>query len=451
MKTVIHEARLINGDGLSDAENMTIVVDGERIVAVYEGEPSGSDLDGAADVLAVGGSIVFPGLINTHAHRVTLGPSSAYGAPAKPAEEVVANVARHLSQGTTTILSVDGFATADEVAATQAMVDARIGTTTIAYPTSFVAADLSDGKGLRDLHRAYTAEQAVAAGAVAVGECGAGGTLGGGSQDWLFIPTVVEKLTGRVIEPRQARGLKYAVLGRDISRDNYDEAALVAAIEAAGLTEVLSVPEVKKLVEDSVLPQFETALQTLLDGAEVASRLGVPVILHNAKASKHVVDEASRRHAVVAGHSNHSSFESDGEAVDFARVVKSRGSFVDVCTLDCFVGHRTNDSPDRIYALFEAGVVDTISTDYAGGKHDAISLAIELSVEAGVITLAQGVRMASLNPARIFPGLAPKRGLIAPDWVADLVISKPGHLGSVTDVMVGGRFVHRTEPVVASA
>src|SRR5690606_8674989 len=153
-------------------------------------------------------------------------------------------------------------------------------------------------------------------GAVAVGVCGAGGTLGGGSQDWLFIPAAVDERFGRTITPKQARGLKHAVLGRYVDREAYDADALQEALEVAELSDVLSIPEAKKLVEESVLPQFETALQSLGDGARVAKANGLAVILHNAAASKKVVDAVSREVAIVAGHSNHPSFEV-GEAVDF--------------------------------------------------------------------------------------------------------------------------------------
>ncbi len=438
MKTVITRARLINGDGISDAADMAIVIDGDRIAAVHEGAPDQAIIDAADEVIDAAGAIVFPGVINTHAHRVSLAPSGAYGAPAKTEEEVAAIIERHLLQGTTTLLSVDGFATASDIARAQRLTPVNIKRATIAYPSAFEAADLSDGKGLTEEHRALTAEQAVREGAVAVGECGAGGTLGGGSQDWLYIPAAVKRETGRDIEPIMARGLKYAVLGRQISRENYDEAALVDALAAAGLDDVLSVEQARKLVEDSALPQFAVALKGLGDGAEVAHRVGVPAILHCAKASKETIERVSRSHQVIAGHANHSSFVDDEEAVEFARLIKSRGGYVDICTLDSFDGHRLNLSPSRIFALLGSGLVDTISTDYAGGHHDAIVLGIERAVAAGVISLAAAVRLATLNPATIIPGVAPDRGLIAVGKVADIVISEPDRLSAVREVFIAG-------------
>ena len=62
-----------------------------------------------------------------------------------------------------------------------------------------------------------TVDDLVAQGAVCVGEAGAGGTLGGGMQDNIYIPKASHEACGVTIDPFQARALKEAVLGRTIS------------------------------------------------------------------------------------------------------------------------------------------------------------------------------------------------------------------------------------------
>jgi imidazolonepropionase-like amidohydrolase len=93
--------------------------------------------------------------------------------------------------------------------------------------------------------------------------------------------------------------------------------------------------------------------------------------------------------------------------------------------------------------MFEAGLVDTISTDYAGGHHDPILLAVDHATKAGVVTLPAAIAMATENVAAAVPGVAPGRGRIVPGAVADLVVIDPGRLDRVEVVMIGGRVVVR--------
>ena len=447
MKSVITEGILVNGDGVSVLEGATLVIREGKVDRVYEGPARQEDLDTAEEVVAASGMAVIPGVINHHAHRVTMAPAGAYGAPPPPFEQVLKNVTRHLLQGTTTVLSVDGFGSPNDVEATNRVHPLNIRGATIAYPSAFESAKLADGKGLTEQHYALTAENVLHAGAPAVGECGAGGTLGGGSQDWLYIPKAVKTRTGKDIEPKQARALKEAVLGRYIDRAAYDERALVRALQNTGLENDLRVPEAKKLVEDSVLPQFDTALQSLLDGVRVAKVAGVPVILHNAAASKTVVRAASEEYRIIAGHSNHPSFEL-GEAVDFARFLKRRGSLIDIATLDMFGAKRLCDSPDIFFAMLDEGLADLISTDYAGGFHDSILLGVQRAVEAGVTTLARAIRMATFNVTIAVPKLAPDRGLLAPGMIADIVLAQCPAVSEVDTVIVGGKVVVRRGELV---
>jgi adenine deaminase len=93
--------------------------------------------------------------------------------------------------------------------------------------------------------------------------------------------------------------------------------------------------------------------------------------------------------------------------------------------------------------MFSAGLVDTISTDYAGGHHDPILLAIDRATKAGVVRLPAAIAMATANVADAIPGVAPRRGRVVPDAIADLTITDPARLDRVRTVMIGGDIVVR--------
>lgn len=124
-----------------------------------------------------------------------------------------------------------------------------------------------------------------------------------------------------------------------------------------------------------------------------------------------------------------------------AREVRGYGGFVEVITADHFGAGQLEPSPDTAFALLSEGLVDVLSTDYSGGYHDAVLLFIQKAVEHGVISLPQAVRLATSSPARMIPGLAPRKGLIEPGHVADMVVVDPDDITNVRHVIIGGRIV----------
>jgi imidazolonepropionase-like amidohydrolase len=446
---VLHGCDLVDGQGTAPRHGVDIVVEGDAIREIVPSRPA--DVYGPAnEIVDASGMLVLPGLINNHTHGTAYGPLFPSGHEALPPEQVLANLDRHLLEGTTTVLCVDGFVTAEALARTDEAHPVNVRLASCNTPACLEAATVADGGGLSEASRVFTARRAVDAGAVALGEIGAGHTLGGGGASYMYIPAEIERRTGVHVTPRQADALKVAVLGRHISASSFDPDAVEDALAAAGLMGRLSVPDTREIVSDIVLPAFDIALRGLAEAAEQARDAGVPVLVHNAAASMtQVAAIASTDVALIAGHSNHSSFELR-EALEHAERLKEMGAVVDVSTLDTFGARRLTTGPELLYAMFSAGLVDTISTDYAGGHHDPILLAIDRATKADVVSLPAAVAMATANVADAIPGIAPRRGRVVPGALADLVVTDPAELHQVGTVMIGGRIVVRDGRRVAA-
>lgn len=402
------------------------------------GEGAGPVDDATIDAT---GQIVMPGIINTHAHGCVEGPFVPVGSPAFSRAAVHAELDRHLFGGETTVLCVCGFCLPREIEGKHPV---RVCLATSHTPSNFAAADLVDGQGLTPQHRATTVEQALADGAVAIGEIGAGHSLGGGAQDYLYIPDVVEKATGVRLRPDQARQLKWAIIGRMLSRDAFDAQRTADCLRLLGLSDKLNVTEARRLVEQSVLPSVATTLRGFEEAAALSAKTGVRAVFHTSPVSVGVIERLAQKYPaarLVAGHANQSDFDPQ-EAVDWAKRLRALGVAIDISTWD-IPGKAIQAKPDNFLRMLEADVVDTVSTDYAGGDWEPVLKGLALAVKAGAVGLAKAVSLATANPARLFPGLAPDRGRLAKGKIADVVLVDAGDIGNVQTVVVGGRIVVR--------
>jgi len=256
---------VVTGDGRTVLEGATVVVEGTFIADVLPVAPGAvsGDADLARDgvggsalnrlpagsatgrpmvdgaVIDARGCYVVPGLINHHAHGCTCGPLFASGAEPLGEDRVRRNLLRHLQGGTTTVLNVDGFALPEEVEAARRLAPVNLHTATCHTPLSLRAALLADGGGLSPRQRHQTAERMVEPGVVCLGEIGSGHTLGGGGQEYLYIPRACASARGGRSRPR-GRALKTAVLGRHIDPRAYREAAVHEVLGELGLADVLS-------------------------------------------------------------------------------------------------------------------------------------------------------------------------------------------------------------------
>ncbi|MCA1443779.1 amidohydrolase family protein [Ensifer sp. IC4062] len=442
MDMVIRNGTLITGDGKAFHKRATVYIDAGKIVGVDNRPTDSREEIAARETIDAAGSIVMPGIINAHAHGCIAGPSMPSGSKPFKGDDVSYFRNRHLLQGTTTLLNVCGLAMVDEIDAVGARHPIEIRVSTAHTPKNIQAALAVDGKGLSPRHLNANIDELLAAGAVALGEVGGGQTLG--AQEYRFIPQAIRRETGVEVTPVAARRLKSAVLGRFLDpADGASDADLTDELERSGLAGIPA-ERVRDVITRSVMPSVALSLAGFDEIAAVAERVGYPAIFHNAAPSAKRLTTVVEKHPkarIVAGHSNHPSFLPE-EAVSIARDLRRKGATIDVSTLDC-VGTRWRNDAVNLDALIDAGCVDTISTDFAGGHWDGILEAIHRMVRKKQLSAPAAVALATGNVAHAFPELAGDRGLIAKGKRADLIVVDEVNLSRVKHVIIAGRIVMR--------
>ncbi len=435
---------IVTGDGLTMISGGTVSIHEDRIVGIssqYEVMPDDTVIDAQ-------GCLVFPGIINHHVHGVAPGPLFPSAAPALPIEKVRENLTRHICEGSTTILNVDGFATMEDIEEARKLVPINLMTATSHTPLNFKAAVAVDGTGLKERHKAMTAKKMVEAGAVAIGEIGGGHTLGGGGQDYLYIPRAIRERTGVEITAPQAKKLKFAALGRYVDVSAYDEKAMKTAMQAAGLEGCISPEITRQLICNSVLPSIQLGLDAFLEAAEIANQLGKTSIYHNSAPSMNQMLNITKKFPnIIAGHSNHTTFDPD-ESVSFARKLKEAGGIIDVSTLK-LVSAGIYEDIRPLYEFYRSGLVDTITTDYAAGFWNSVLYGLDHIIKETGISLTYAIATATSNVEKAIPGIAPDRGLIEQNKIADITIASAERLYDIKYVLLGGRIVVKDGKLLA--
>ncbi|THV12747.1 amidohydrolase family protein [Rhizobium rhizophilum] len=429
---------LVTGDGRTFLDCASIRIRKGLIIEVMAGI---QDCVEGETVIATGGALMLPGFINGHAHATILGPSMPSGSQPLPPTEVEWQRNRHLLSGTTSLINVCGLAMMDERDGQLAPHPMDIHMTSAHTPHSISAADQIDGNGLSPRHRSARIEDLIRAGCRVLGEAGGGQTLGGGAQDYRFIPDAIEERTGQRITVLMARRLKEAVLGRRLDGvSTASDGDLMNLAEEAQLQDRITPQALRSLLEERVLAPVKNALLGIEEIAEAATEFGLPAIFHHAAPTAATLLSLKRRlpnTRMIAAHANHPSFLPD-EAVETARQLKALGVTIDVSTLDV-IDTRFRNRPDNLDVLIEAGLVDTISTDYAGGDWDTIPSALHRMTRVHGQSLPQVAALATGNVARVFPEIFGDRGLIAPGKRADIVITDLHNVSKVRHVFIAGK------------
>lgn len=448
MRIVIENTNIILPDKNEVLKNSSLVVDNGVITRILSGSKHINDYTAHTIIDAEEGYLI-PGLINNHIHGVTLAPLFPSAAPPLPLKRVLDYLDRNLLQGATTLLNVDGFGTIEEVGIVNKLHPIKIKTATSHTPLNVEAAKKADGRGLTPIHEALTAKEMVLRGAIAIGEIGGGHTLGGGGADYLALPRAVERKTGVLLAPPKARKLKEAVLGRHIDPSRADKSKVEEVLTEIGLEGKLNVEEAIEVVTDAVYPSVEIARKGFKEAALIASEMNVPMIVHNAAASMEVILEIGRflKSKLIAGHSNHNSFEED-EMLLHARKLRELGVVIDICSTDALGAKQLYDSLDATLKMIGEGLVDVISTDFMAGYWDPILAVLEKAVDEGVISLPKAIAMGTYNVVKAIPNLHDNGGLIDVGRTADLVVVDADKISKVKYVLINGMIVVREGRIV---
>ena len=424
MRIDIVNGNVVTGDGKSYLEKTSVVIRDGFIFELPRVQyiPYNAYADRVIDAK---GGLIIPGLINLHTHGVSFGPflPSAWKELSK--ERILFNLNTHLLQGTTSVLSGDGFALPSDVEAINKIHPINIRGATLHTPKNLRAAEVTAGYGLQERHRKFTAEEAVASGAVALGETGSPGAVYGTAEK--------SERVGKTISTRQASELDHAVLYGG-------EAEIRKALIEAGL-EKMTADEARKLVQETSVMNVEACCEAIREAVSYVRTLKVPALVHTSKETVDAVLCAAKELGpdLIAGHVNH-TFSAE-EAIKVAEKLKRAGAIVEIFSGDSLGAKQVQATPEVTFALLKAGLVDVITTDFAGGYHDPILLVLQKAIAEKLMTLPQAVHLATGAPARILPAVAPNRGLIEPGRVADLCIVERDDISRVRYVLISGKVV----------
>lgn len=440
MRIAIQNANIVLPHKNTILANSSIVIENGLIFKIIKGVRFSYDSKANLIVDAENGYLI-PGIINHHAHGVSLGPLFSAGNPAPPLELIISNLNKHLLQGTTTILNEDGFATMEETEIMNKLHPIKIKTATSHTPLNIQAAEITDGSGLNSFHKTLTVESMLERGAVALGEIGGGDTLGGGGVCYNLLPKTIEEKTGKRITASEAEKLMWAVLGRYINTSLTDRKKVEAVLGKIGLKGLISIDEAIDIILQVVYSPVETGRNGIREAADLALQYNMPVVIHNAAGCKEVVFEVAEKlgSRLIAAHSSHPSFTKD-EIVENIKKLKSFGAIIDVCCGDYF-GAKNLCPPEYLdiaLNLIEEGLADLISTDFMAGNWDPLLLIIKKAVEEEKISLPSALAMLSCNVAKAIPKLAPNTGFIEEGKAADLVVLNSNNLAEVQHVFIDG-------------
>ncbi|HYE81424.1 MAG TPA: hypothetical protein VEG39_04555 [Clostridia bacterium] len=438
---LLKDGMVVTGDGQTLLPKASVIIKEDKIEAVTE--RCDPNLEKYAEkVIDCTGKAIFPGMINHHQHGVTFGPIFASGMKNYGRERIIEHLDRSLLQGHTTVLNVDGFVTMDEVKETQKNHPIRIKTATTHAPINYEAGVKCDGSGFEEKHRTMTIEKMIEEGAVCIGEVGGGHTLGGGGQDYLYIPKAVKEKFGADIDYLQARAMKLSVLGRFMEKSYYDHDRVAAALKEHKLDQIMTPEQCRDIVYATTMASVSLALDGYMEAARIAKKLDVPIIVHNAPTSMKKVHEIAQLGVkrLIAAHSNY--LYTLEEAVENTKKLRQYpGVIIDAAVHDPFGAKRLVAVPDNLFAFYKEDLLDIISTDFAAGSSDSMLEAIQHGVAGGYVSLPKAIAQGTTKVAESIPGIAPDLGLLQRGYLADVLVTANPEFSKVEHIFIGGKHI----------
>jgi imidazolonepropionase-like amidohydrolase len=434
MRVIITNGSVVSGDGMSFLEKTSVIIENGAILALQPVRDTATYATNARIIDAKGGLII-PGLISIHTHGVSFGPFFPYAWKEIPKERILFNLNAHLREGMTTVLSGDGFALPHEIEAINKIHPINIKMSTLHTPKNLWLAEVTAGYGLGDRHRVFTADEAVASGAAAIGEVGG---VGIGSE-------IVEN--GTKIRRHIFTQLRLALDNAD-SED--DQAEIRKILIVAGLRN-MTIQEARRVLEVVSLMPVEACCDAITETVPYVRKLGIPMLVHTAEETIATILHAAKElgPGLIACHINH-AFTVE-ETIKVAKKLRRAGSIVEIVCADSFGVNQAASVPEVTFALLSEGLVDVISTDFIGGYHDPVLLILQKALEEKVITLPQAIHLATAAPARAVPRVAPNRGLIESGRIADICVVERDDISKVRYVLISGKIVVEEGRVVTNS
>jgi hypothetical protein len=372
MLTVINGGTVVTGDGQTVILDGAVVLRDGRIVSIEQRWRPVAEAK--VRIVDARDCVVMPGLINCHTHGVTPGPLFPSGAAPLDEQRWLANLDRHVLAGTTTVLSLCGLATMDDVSTADRRHVVKVRGATTHLPSAIAAAQLADGAGLKARHVETSVEEQLAAGAVAIGELGGGQTMGASQ------PSYSAALAG--LSEGVAAAARYGV-----------PAFLHTAATSAAALRTISL-DYARISKSARLIASHNNHPTLSPGE--ATDLAI---------------ELRRAGWLI-------------EACTFdllyrQQLVKTRAHW------DCLFS-----AGEHVDLLATDYGFDGVHDELIGGVDDL--------VRHGFRSLAAAVALATRNVARAIPAIAPDGGQPARGRVADVVVARRSDLRDVRHVFVDG-------------
>lgn len=398
-KTIIHCGKLIDVKALSVLNNMSIIVEGKRIVAVQSGYVDGAKAD---QIINLKNKTVMPGLIDMHVHLESETNPNAYldrftKNPGDVAYQALVNAKKNLMAGFTTVRDLGG---------THVVISLRNAI----------------NKGSVDGPRIFTAGVSI-------------GTTGGHADDSNGLNETFKKDLGPadgvingVEDAAKAVRQRYKE-GSDLIKITATGGVLSYAKDGMGAQ--FTIEEVKSIVQTAKDYGFKVAAHA--HGAEGMKRAvlgGVSSIEHGTYMTPEVMELMKERGTyfvptVIAGRS----------VADSALIPNYYPEMVKKKALE--IGPIIQSTFGKAY---KAGVKIAFGTDAGVFGHGKNAREFELMHEAGMPAL-EAIRSATVNAADLL-GQSDKLGTIEPGKAAD-IIAVDGNPAETIQSMSKVKFVMR--------